>query len=81
MFGLGPPELILILVIALVLFGPGKLPDLGSALGKGIKEFRKSVSEASDAIQEEPANTAPAEKPVAKLPSADEPARDQDHAS
>ena len=43
MFGLGATELIVILVIALVIFGPGKLPELGSALGKGIKDFRKSV--------------------------------------
>ncbi len=42
MFGLGATELIVILVIALVIFGPGKLPELGSALGKGIKDFRKS---------------------------------------
>ena len=40
MFGIGFPELIVILVIALVVFGPGKLPELGSALGKGIRDFR-----------------------------------------
>ncbi len=38
------PELILILVIALVVFGPGKLPDVGKALGKGIQEFRRATS-------------------------------------
>ena len=43
MFGLGATELIVILVIALVIFGPGKLPELGSALGRGIRDFRKSV--------------------------------------
>ncbi len=43
MFGLGATELMVILGIALVVFGPGKLPELGSALGKGIKDFRKSV--------------------------------------
>jgi sec-independent protein translocase protein TatA len=42
MFGLGVPELIVILVIALVIFGPGKLPEIGSALGKGIRDFKKS---------------------------------------
>lgn len=41
--GLGLPELIIILVIALVLFGPGKLPSIGSALGKSIGEFKKAV--------------------------------------
>lgn len=40
---LEPPELIVILVIALVIFGPGKLPDLGKSLGKGISEFRKAT--------------------------------------
>ncbi len=47
-----PMHLLIILVIALVVFGPGKLPDLGAGLGKGIREFRKAmhdgVHEASD---------------------------------
>ena len=42
---LGVPELLVILVIALVLFGPGKLPDDGKALGKSIREFKSSSSE------------------------------------
>jgi sec-independent protein translocase protein TatA len=42
--GLGPTELIIILVVALVIIGPGKLPELGSALGRGIRDFKKSVS-------------------------------------
>jgi sec-independent protein translocase protein TatA len=41
-------HLILILVIALVVFGPGKLPELGSSLGKTLKEFRESVKEVSE---------------------------------
>ena len=44
MLGLGPTELIIILVVALVIVGPGKLPELGGALGRGIRDFRKSVS-------------------------------------
>ena len=42
MFGLGVPELVLILIIGLVIFGPGKLPDVGKALGKSIREFKQA---------------------------------------
>ena len=42
-FGLGPPELLLLLVIVLVIFGAGKIPQIGSGLGKGIRNFRKAV--------------------------------------
>ncbi len=44
MFGLGVPELMVILVIALVIFGPSKLPQIGSGLGKAIRDFKKGVS-------------------------------------
>lgn len=39
--GIGPMELILILIIALIVFGPGRLPEIGAALGKSIREFRQ----------------------------------------
>lgn len=45
MFGLGVPELMIILVIALVLFGPSKLPSLGKSLGEAIRGFKKGVEE------------------------------------
>jgi sec-independent protein translocase protein TatA len=44
MFSFSMPELVLILVIALVVFGPGKLPEVGKALGKGLQEFRRATS-------------------------------------
>ena len=49
MFGLGVPELVLILIIGLVVFGPGRLPDIGKALGKSIKEFKSANNEKDDA--------------------------------
>lgn len=46
MFGkLGPMELVLILVIALVIFGPSKLPDIGKAFGKAIREFKNQAND------------------------------------
>jgi sec-independent protein translocase protein TatA len=47
----GPMELILLLVIVLIIFGPGKLPDIGNAVGKGIREFRKASSDLEDSVR------------------------------
>lgn len=67
MFNLGMPELLLILVIALVVFGPGKLPDIGKAMGKSIQEFRRATSgeplkEEPSRLEERPEDRKPAEK-------------------
>ena len=50
-FGLGWPELTIILVIVLVLFGAHRVPEIGRALGRGIREFRGSVSETKDDLE------------------------------
>ena len=47
----GPLELVIILVIALLILGPGKLPDVGAALGKSIREFRKASADVQDAVK------------------------------
>lgn len=45
MFGIGMPELVVILVIVLIIFGAGKLPEIGAGIGKGIKNFKKATTE------------------------------------
>ncbi len=52
MFGIGMPELLVIVVIALIVVGPKKLPDLAKALGKGMSEFRKAADGATETIKE-----------------------------
>ena len=55
MFGLGLPELLLILVIGLVFFGPGKLPDVGKAIGKSMREVKTALNDVKPEITEEKA--------------------------
>ena len=82
MFGLGMQELIIILVIALLVFGANKLPEIGRGLGRGIREFRKASSELTDGPEEteepakppavakaEPAAAEEEEKKMADSPS------------
>jgi sec-independent protein translocase protein TatA len=71
---IGPVELIIVLVIALIILGPGRLPDVGSALGKSIREFRRAASDVQEAASldttPKPVNPPEAPQPVAQAPAA-----------
>ncbi len=65
MFGIGAGEFIIILIVGLIVFGPGKLPEVGRAIGKGLREFRKAQAAISKTLDEVDINekkTPPAEK-------------------
>jgi sec-independent protein translocase protein TatA len=64
----GPMELILLLVIVLIIFGPGKLPDIGNAVGKGIREFRKASSELEDSVRGDSKGSSGEERPTGENP-------------
>ena len=68
---IGAPELIIILVIALLILGPGKLPEVGSSLGKSIREFRKASTDIQDSVKVD-VDTSPL--PATPAPSATAPA-------
>lgn len=54
MFGrLGPTELVIILMIALVIFGPSKLPEIGKAVGKGLREFKRAAKDIQTSVDDE----------------------------
>jgi sec-independent protein translocase protein TatA len=70
MFGtLGGPELFLILVIALIVFGPRKLPEIGKSLGRMMMEFKKASNEFRQTIESEVTKTESRAEPVAANPS------------
>ncbi len=54
---IGPTELIIILFIILVIFGAGKLPEIGGAIGKGIRAFKRGQSEEQEAVKEKEENS------------------------
>ena len=57
---IGWPELVILLVVVLIVFGPGKLPDIGNAIGRGVKEFRKASNDLESSIRGEPSKHAAA---------------------
>ncbi len=69
--GIGPLELIIVLVIALVVFGPKRLPDLGRSLGSGMREFKESIT-GSSKDDDDPAEL--------NAPRSEDPARQRDDA-
>lgn len=54
MFGIGMPELIIILVIILIIFGAGKLPEIGGGMGKAIRNFRNATKEVDSNKEKDP---------------------------
>jgi len=82
MFGIGMPELIVIFIVALLVFGPKKLPDLGRALGRGLAEFKRASEELKEELtgtlnveeEKRESKTASEERP----PSAQEPPPSKD---
>lgn len=50
MFGIGMPELVIILIIILIIFGAGKLPEIGSGIGKGIKNFKRATQKPEEIV-------------------------------
>jgi sec-independent protein translocase protein TatA len=62
--GLGPTELVIVLFVILIVFGAGKLPDIASGLGKGLRDFKKVMQE-PDKPDPEESREGPREKPSA----------------
>jgi sec-independent protein translocase protein TatA len=77
---IGAPELIIILVIALLILGPGKLPEVGASIGKSIREFRKASSDINDSVKVDTSPLPPAPA-VENPPAVDAPAASSEPAS
>jgi sec-independent protein translocase protein TatA len=61
-FNIGPMELFIVLVIVLVLFGAKRVPEIGASIGKGIREFKRSINDADRAIRDPEHDTMPADR-------------------
>jgi sec-independent protein translocase protein TatA len=70
---IGPLEIIIVLVIVLVIFGPKRLPELGRSMGRGMREFKESIT-GNDKDDKKPEITAAQQQPPAATPAAAEPA-------
>lgn len=75
---IGPFELLIVLIIALLVLGPGKLPEVGTALGRTIRDFRRATSDVDTALRPDAAPTAPAQpagrgEPIAEQRGSDTP--------
>lgn len=79
-FNIGPFELLLVLILALLILGPGKLPEVGSALGRTIREFRKASTDVEDSLRVEPKAPAAA-KPVTPAVETSDAAATEDRAA
>ena len=71
---IGWQELILILIVVLVIFGPGKLPDVGNAIGKGIREFRRASNDLEESVRGEPRRGEARRSEPARVTAAEAPA-------
>lgn len=71
---IGWQELILILIVVLVIFGPGKLPDVGNAIGKGIREFRRASNDLEESVRGEPRRGQSRRTEPASVATAEQPA-------
>ena len=84
MFGIGMPELIVIFIVALLVFGPKALPDLGRALGRGLREFKRASEELKEGLstdfrledEEKPSTQTPPSTKESAVPSEPPPSKD-----